>query len=493
MTLGLGLGTFLVSLDFAIANVAIPNISGDLAVSPSQGTWIITSFTAANAIALPLTGWLVQRFGEARLFVVSCLLFTLTSFLCGMAPNIDTLILLRIAQGAVCGPMLPLSQAILLRHFPPHLKGMAMAVVSMAVTVAPLMGPIVGGSITDNWSWPWIFFINVPLGVFAAALVWFTIHNWETPRVRPPIDVIGLLLLIVGVSALQVLLDKGQEVGWFESTFAVTLGLVAAVALTYFVVWELTDKHPVVDLQLLGDRNFLIGTLATSLPWGALFAGMVVFPLWLQTNMGYTPTWAGIATAAFGVFIMIFTPFVGRFLTRMNLKYLLSASFFFLWFGAFLAGRLNTEATLWSAAFPRLIQGMGLGLFFVPLLTITLSNMPQARMASATGLFYFSRTLAGSIGVSIGVTIWDRRAIFHHTHLAEVVNPATNLGADLQPLLHRLHELGPAGMEALERLMARQANILAANDLFFAASCLLPPILLLVWLAKPPFTPGGRG
>ena len=493
MTLGLGLGTFLVSLDFAIANVSIPNIPGDLAVSPSQGTWAITSFAAANAIALPLTGWLAQRFGEVRLFVASGVLFTIASLLCGLAPDMNSLILFRILQGVVSGPMLPLSQAILLHHFPLHLKGLAMAVVSMAVTVAPLTGPIIGGAITDNLSWPWIFFINVPLGMLAAALVWFTIHKHDTPSVRIPMDRVGLALLVIGVAALQVLLDKGREVDWFESTFAIYLGVLAALAIAYFIVWELSNDHPVVNLRLFGDRNFLIGVIGTSLPWGAVMAGMVVFPLWLQTNMGYTATWAGVAAGAVGVFIMLFTPFVGRFLTRLNLKYLLTVSFFLLWFSMLLGSRMSTEVSIWTAAFPRLVQGMALGLFFVPLLTIALSNMPQKRMASATGLFYFTRTLAGSIGVSIGITFWDRRTSFHHARLAEVTDPTGATDGRLQELLFRLQELGPAGFEALERLLSRQANMLATNDFFYAVSWMLPPILMLLWFARPPFKPGGRG
>ncbi|MDD3650080.1 DHA2 family efflux MFS transporter permease subunit [Immundisolibacter sp.] len=490
MTLGLGLGTFLVSLDFAVANVAIPNISGDLAVSPSQGTWAITSFTAANAIALPLTGWLARRFGEVRLFVAAGLLFTLFSLLCGLSPNLETLVVMRVLQGVVSGPMLPLSQSLLLRHFPAHLKGMALAVVSMTVTVAPLTGPIIGGAITDNWSWPWIFFINLPLGLLAAALVWSTLRDRETERARLPIDGVGLALLMIWVTALQVLLDKGQEIDWFASSFGLALGIAAAVALVVFVIWELGDRHPVVDLTLYGDRNFFIGAMATSLPWSILFAGLVVFPLWLQTNMGYTPTWAGVATAAFGVFIMLLTPVVGRLLGRINLKYLLTLSFSLLWLGTYLGSRANTDATLWDAALPRLVQGAGLGMFFVPLLTIALSNMPPQRLAAATGLFYFTRTLAGSIGVSLGITVWDRRETLHHARLAEL------FGSDA---LARMWDYGgermasalPAQYALAERLLARQANMLGFNDLFYASCWLLPPLLLLVWLAKPPFVAAG--
>lgn len=490
MTLGLGLGTFLVALDFAVANVAIPNISGNLAVSPSQGTWAITSFTAANAVALPLTGWLARRFGEVRLFVGAGLLFTVFSLLCGLAPNLEILVLMRILQGIVSGPMLPLSQALLLRNFPAHMKGMALAVVSMTVTIAPLMGPIIGGAITDNWSWPWIFYINLPLGVLAAGLVWTTLRDRETERTTPPIDTLGLTLLVIWVAALQILLDKGQEIDWFASPTGVALGVVALMGIAYFVIWELGHDHPVVDLRLYADRNFFIGAIATALPWAVLYSGLVVFPLWLQTSMGYTPTWAGVATASFGVFIMILTPFVGRLLGRINLKYLLSVSFFLLWLGTLLASRMNTDASLADLAFPRLIQGAGLGLFFVPLLTIALSNMPPQRLAAATGVFYFTRTLAGSIGVSVGISVWDRRETFHHARLAELFGPDA-LARMLDYGGERLAAALPAQFVLAERALARQAAILGANDLFYASCWLLPPFLLLVWLAKPPFIAGG--
>jgi DHA2 family multidrug resistance protein len=328
------------------------------------------------------------------------------------------------------------------------------------------------------------------LGVLAAGLVWATLGERETERAELPIDLVGVGLLVVWVTALQVLLDKGQEIDWFASPLGLALGIVAALALIVFVIWELGDRHPVVDLTLYRDRNFFIGAMATSLPWAVLFAGLVVFPLWLQTNMGYTPTWAGVATASFGLFIMLLTPIVGRLLGRINLKYLLTVSFFFLWLGTYLASRMNTDTSIWHAALPRLVQGAGLGMFFVPLLTIALSNMPPQRLAAATGVFYFTRTLAASIGVSLGITVWDRRETLHHARLAEVFGPDAlarlwTYGGE------RVADALPAQYVLAERLLARQANMLGANDLFYASCWLLPPLLALVWLARPPFIAGG--
>ena len=490
MTIGLGLGTFLVSLDFAIANVAIPNISGNMAASASQGTWAITSFAAANAVALPLTGWLAKRFGEVRLFVGSAILFTLASLLCGLATNLPTLIGWRIVQGLVSGPMLPLSQAILLHHFPVRLKGMAMAVVSMTVTIAPLTGPILGGLITDNWSWPWIFYINIPLGVLCAALVWFSLRDHETDRVNLPIDKVGLLLLVIAVVCLQVLVDKGRELDWLNSTQIIVLAILVVISVSYLIIWELGDDHPVIDIRLFADRNFFIGTIATSLTWAGLFASLVMFPLWLQTRMGYTATWAGITTASFGIFIMILTPFVGRFLAQMNLKYLLSLSFFLLWWGLTASGSINTQATPWDMAWPRMIMGAGLGLFFVPLLTIALSNVPQHRMASATGMFYFTRTLAGSIGASLGITAWERREIFHHARLTETISEADLLNSGINGA-GVIAEQGQAGYLLTEHAIWQQASLLGMNDLLYLISLLVPPLLILIWFARPPFVAGG--
>ncbi|RLA09559.1 MAG: MFS transporter [Gammaproteobacteria bacterium] len=490
MTIGLGLGTFLVSLDFAISNVSIPNISGVMAASPSQGTWAITSFAAANAVALPLTGWLAKRFGEVHLFVGSAILFTLASLFCGMSTNLPTLIGWRIVQGLVSGPMLPLSQAILLHHFPARMKGMAMAVVSMTVTIAPLTGPIVGGLITDNWSWPWIFYINIPLGIVCAAMVWFSLRGHETDRTALPIDRVGLALLVVGVVFLQVLVDKGRELDWLNSAVIVAMLVVVVIVVTYLVIWELGDEHPVIDIRLFADRNFFIGTMATSLTWAGLFASLVMFPLWLQTRMGYTATWAGITTASFGVFIMIFTPFVGRFLAQMNLKYLLTVSFFLLWLGLTASGSITTQASAWDMAWPRMIMGAGLGLFFVPLLTIALSNIPQHRMASATGMFYFTRTLAGSIGASLGITLWERREIFHHARLAETITAADviNNGANGAGIIA---QQGQVGYGLAEFAIWQQSSLLGMNDVLYLTSLLVPPLLIMIWFARPPFVAGG--
>src|SRR5215472_1616485 len=312
-TLAVSLATFMNVLDVSIANVSIPAIAGDLGVSPNQGTWVITSFAVANAISVPLTGWLSQRFGNVKLFLATVVLFVVASLLCGLAPSMGMLILFRVIQGAVAGPMIPLSQTLLLASYPREKAGTALAMFSLTVLVAPVVGPLLGGWITDNISWPWIFFINVPVGLIAAALTWVLYRDRDTPTRRTPIDAGGLILLVVWVGALQVMLDKGKDLDWFGSGVIVALAIVAALAFALFLVWELTEEHPVVDLRLFARRNFWTGTLSISLSYGAYFGSIVLLPLWLQQYMGYTATQAGMALAPVGVLALILTPLVGKY------------------------------------------------------------------------------------------------------------------------------------------------------------------------------------
>jgi MFS transporter, DHA2 family, multidrug resistance protein len=285
-TVALSLATFMNVLDTSIANVSLPSIAGDLGVSPDQGTWVITSFGVANAIALPLTGWLTRRFGQVRLFTLSVFLFVIASFLCALAPSLGVLIGFRILQGAVAGPMIPLSQSLLLSSYPKSKSGSALGMWSVTTLVAPVVGPVLGGWITDNIAWPWIFYINVPVGIVAGLVTWFVYRRRETPTARVPIDRIGLVLLVLWVGALQILLDQGKDLDWFNSGEIVALAVVALVGFTLFLIWELTDKHPIVDLSLFRRRNFWVSTLAMLLAYGAFFGNVVLLPLWLQQYMG---------------------------------------------------------------------------------------------------------------------------------------------------------------------------------------------------------------
>ncbi|MGI9246041.1 MAG: DHA2 family efflux MFS transporter permease subunit, partial [Steroidobacteraceae bacterium] len=288
----LALGTFMQVLDTTIANVSLPTIAGSLGVAPNQGTWVITSFAVSNGIAVPLTGWLMQRFGVVRTFAVSVALFTLASFLCGMAWSFESLILFRVMQGAVSGPMIPGSQTLLMAIFPGSKRGSALAIWSMTTLVAPIMGPVLGGYISDNYSWPWIFLINVPIGALAALICWRALGKHETPLRKVPIDGIGLALLVVWVGALQIMLDTGKDLGWFDSAQIVSLSVVSAVVFVAFLIWQAYEKNPIVDLSFFKERDFVVGLLLTCVGYSLFFANVVILPLWLQTNLGYTATWA---------------------------------------------------------------------------------------------------------------------------------------------------------------------------------------------------------
>ncbi len=493
LTLSLSLATFMQVLDTSIANVAIPSIAGDLGVSPNQGTWVITSFAVSNAIALPLTGWLAKRCGEVKLFVAATQLFTLASWLCGLSVNLPMLVAFRVLQGAVAGPLIPLSQSLLLANYPKERQGMARAFWSMTVVGAPIFGPILGGWISDNISWPWIFYINLPVGLSAGYLSWQLLKNRETAMVRQPIDAVGLGLLVVGVGSLQILLDKGNELDWFGSSLIVMLAVVAAIALSCFIVWELTAPHPVVDLSLFAKRNFTVGTIAVSLGYMAFFANVVILPLWLQTQMGYTATWAGLATAPIGLLPLVLSPLVGRNLQKIDLRLLVSLSFSTFAAVSFWNSGFTTQVGFWQLALPRLVQGIGVATFFIPLTAMLLSGLPANRLASASGLATFLRILAGSFGTSLGITLWERREAFHHAQLTEQITAFNPLASQTLEHLRKLGFSGAAGFAQLARMITDQAYMLATDDFFWLLGWLFLGLLFLVWFARPPFTAAAGG
>ena len=486
LTMGLSLGTFMQVLDTSIANVSLPAIAGDLAVSQNQGTWIITSFTVSNAIALPLTGWLSRRFGDVRLFVSATLLFTLASGLCGLAPTLPLLIAARVLQGACAGPMIPLSQSLLLNNYPPEKRGLALALWSITVVVAPILGPILGGWITDNLSWPWIFYINLPVGMLAAFLTWCVISKRCSLTQIVPIDGIGLGLLVLGVGTLQVLLDQGNDLDWFESSTIVTMAIVAVIALSIFIVWELTDTHPVVDLRFFTQRNFLVGTVVLSVGYLVFFGNMVILPLWLQTNMGYTATWAGLAAAPVGVVPVFLSAFVGKNMNKLDLRLWATFSFFVFAATSFWSSTFNTDVTFQQIVLPRFLMGFGIATFFVPLTSLTLAGIPQHLMASATGLSNFSRIVAGSFGTAISITLWERRADYHHSILVTHVTTLDPAYGDALTAASGNLENPATPLALLDQMTNQQAVLLATDDLFWLSGCLFAMLMLAVWLAKPP-------
>jgi DHA2 family multidrug resistance protein len=491
VTLALSLATFMQVLDTTIANVALPTIAGNLGAATSQGTWVITSFGVANAIAIPLTGWLAKRYGEVKLFLISTILFVLTSWLCGLASNLNMLIFFRILQGAVAGPMIPLSQSLLMASYPNAKKGMALALWSMTVIVAPIFGPILGGYISDNWHWGWIFFINIPVGIFAVAIAWKQLRHRETPTVQQPIDMMGLILLALGVGCLQIMLDQGKDLDWFHSNEILILGIVSLISLTYLIIWELTDRHPIIDLSLFRTRNFTVGTSAIAIGFMIYFGNIVLLPLLLQTQMGYTATWAGLAAAPIGIIPVIMSPIIGKNAHRVDMRWLVTISFAIYALCFFWRSTFAPSMDFNYVVLPQVVQGIGVACFFMPLTTISLSGLRPDQIASASSLSNFLRVLGGSIGASVTTTLWENREAAHHAVLTQNISLYDNASI---AWFHALSALGlsqqqQAGFTAQE--ITRQGSILGANEVFWLSGWLFIALTLVIWFARPPFRQGG--
>jgi len=493
-TLSLSLATFMNVLDSSIANVSLPSISGDLGVSISQGTWVITSFGVANAISVPLTGWLTQRFGAVRLFTLSVILFVIASTLCGLAPSIELLIAFRVLQGFVAGPMIPLSQTLLLSTYPPQKAGTALALWGVTTLVAPVAGPLLGGYITDNWTWPWIFYINIPVGIFAAFITWSIYHKRETPTVKRPIDGVGLGMLVLWVGSLQIMLDKGKELDWFNSPVIVALAVIVVVAFAVFIAWELTDEHPVVDIRLFAGRNFAFGAATLSIAYGLFFGNVVLLPLWLQQYMGYTATSAGMALAPVGVLAIVLTPIVGRNVAKWDPRWMATGAFILFALVLWMRSKFTSDTDFGTILLPTLIQGGAMAFFFIPLTTLTLAGLPPSRIPAAAGLSNFVRITMGAMGTSIATTLWDNRATLHHQHLVEQM--ALN-GTALDSATTALTQAGvplSGAYASINRLVDVQAFTKAADDIFIASAVTFLFLIFTIWFTKrPPKIAGGAG
>lgn len=485
------LGTFMQVLDTTIANVSIPTISGDLAVSSDQGTWVITSFAVSNGISVPLTGWLMQRFGVVRTFVASVALFTLASLLCGLAWSLPTLVAFRVLQGAVSGPMIPGSQALLLMLFPPAKRGLALAVWSMTTLVAPIVGPILGGWISDNWSWPWIFFINLPVGLGASLVCWRYLRGHETQTRRIPVDWWGFGLLVVWVGALQIMLDKGKDLDWFASPQIVLLGVVALVGFVAFLIWELTETHPIVDLSLFASRDFTIAALVMCLGYGVFFANLVLLPLLLQTQLGYNATWAGLVAAPSGIVAVLLSPLVGRISGRVDARWIVGLALVAFAASYFMRANLTPQASFAQFVLPLLVQGIGMATFFVSVLAILLHGLPPSRVPNASGVSNFARIVAGSFAASVVTTAWDHREAVHQTRLVEAATPGSPGFDAAAGVLQSGGAGGDVALGALAHQVSNQAYFMGAVDIFWVSGWLVLALSALLLFARRATAQGG--
>jgi DHA2 family multidrug resistance protein len=471
----LALSNFVVVLDITIANVSVPHISGNLAVAPSQGTWVITSYSVAEAICVPLTGWLAARFGAVRVFLIALMGFGLFSTLCGLSQSLPELIGFRVMQGLFGGPIMPMSQTLLLRIFPPKKASMALGIWAMTTVSAPIAGPILGGLISDNWSWHWIFFINLPIVILCGVVTRALTTRYETPTVKAPIDFIGLALLVVWVGALQIMLDKGAEDDWFSSPFIITLAIVAAIGFVAFLIWELTDAHPVVDLRVFRHRGFSVALITQCASYGSFFAMVVLIPLFLQTNLDYTATVAGQAMGFMGVLAVVMSPIVAQLSGKFDLRLLIS--FGVAWIGVMAFLRINTITGIdfYHVAMPLFLQGFGMPFFFVGTTALAMSSVLPRETASAAGLQNFARTLSGAFAASLSNTVWDHDTKRAHAELSGLIHPPASL-----------MQQGDVGRMMLDRLVNTEAVTLATNAVFLDCALVLSLAACFIWLAPKP-------
>lgn len=484
-TIALSIGSFMNVLDSTIVNVSLSHIAGNFAVAPSQGTWVITSYAVSEAIFLVLIGWLTKRLGIVKQYIGSTLLFTLASVLCGIAPTFEFLLCARVFQGVVGASMIPLSQTLLLSIYPKEKKSLAIGIWSMTVIVAPILGPIIGGWITDQLSWRWCFYINLPFGIFSSVMVYkiFKQRMKEEKIEKVPIDVIGLIFLILGVGSLQLLLDKGNDLDWFSSNFIIALGVISTISLICLFIWEWNHKNPIVKIRLYANRNFLIASICLFISLSIFFSSVVTIPMWLQNFMGYNSTQSGLTVASSGVAILMVTPFLGVYLPKLDSRKVIAIGFFTFSLVSILGANYNPETTKSYISINRFFSGFGLGLFFMPLSLLSLSEISDSDIAAASGLFNFIKNLGSSVATSLSVNYWNNRQAINHQSIIENVNTGnTNFIQWMSMIPGTVDEK----LQTLDRIISNQSAIMGINDMMVLSGIGILFLIPIVFLAKKP-------
>src|SRR5271169_1165794 len=491
------LAAFMEVLDTSIANVALPYIAGNLGASNDQSTWILTSYLVSNAVVLPISGWFSGLLGRKRFFILCLTIFTISSLLCGIAPSLGAIIIFRILQGAGGGGLQPLAQAILADSFPPEKRGLAFALYAVTVIVAPTVGPTLGGWITDNYTWRWIFFINIPVGILSVLLVYRLIDDppWATRKsgVASRIDYIGISLLVLGIGALQIMLDKGQEDDWFGSHFITTLAILAVVGLVSLVIWELYSKDPIIDIRMYRSSNFVQANVMIFILGLVLFAALVMLPLFLQTLLGYTAQSAGLVLSGGGLFLLFMTPLIGILSGKIQAKYLIAFGWFTVALGMFYSSReLQLGLSFRAAAWLRVFQVFGLSFLFVPINLSSYIGMPPEKSGSVAGLMNFMRNIGSSVGTSMVTTVIARRAQVHQVYLVGNITPgATNFSEAVAGLTGRILAAGVGAAQAgkvayalIYRTVIAQATTLAYIDTYILLGTIALVMFVLSFCLK---------
>lgn len=468
--------TLMVIVDTSIVNVSLDHIRGSLSAGIDEATWSITSYLAANAIIIPMTGWLGRFFGRKRVLLFSIILFTLSSFLCGLAWNIQSLVCFRILQGLAGGSLQPISQSILLETFPPHQHGVAMAVFGIGIMFGPIIGPVLGGWITDSWSWHWIFYINIPVGIFSALMAKVFIE--DPPYIKNTkikIDYWGLAFLAIGVGCLQMILDRGHRLDWFSSHFIVALGMLSIIAIILFIIVESFTEHPIVNLRILKNYSFSLGNIVVFFVVFNLFGSIVLLPVYLQNLMGYTAMLSGLVLMPGGIAALVAMPIAGILISRINPKIIISIGIALSAYSTYLMSLFNQHADFITILLPRLFMGFGMGFIMVPLFTLTLSHIRKEEMGNATSIFNLLRNLGGSFGVAFSATLLTRRAQFHQVRLVDNLTPFDmpylwNSHQISQTLQYRGFDqvLAPRGsLAVLYEKLLQEASMMSFNDVFY--------------------------
>ncbi len=473
---------FIAVLNMTIANVSVPHIAGNLGATASQGTWVITAYAIGEAITVPLTGWFAARFGAIKVFVVSMVMFGLFSIVCGLSDSLGLLVIARVFQGFSGGPLMPLSQTLLLRLFPKDKAGLAIGMWSMTTLVAPVLGPIVGGYVCDEYSWPWVFFLNSPIVIICGFFAWEILKDYVEPLVKKPIDVTGLVLLIIWVVTLQLVLDEGKDLDWFSSDKIVILSIISFIGFVSFIIWEFYEEHPVVDLKIFRHRGFTISVLTVSLAFGAYFGANVLTPLWLQTLMGYTGTQAGLAACWTGLAGLVVAPFVAKAATTTDARKLVFVGVLWLGLMTFWRGIANTDMAFIDVMLPLLFMGFGLPFFFIPSMGLSLSSVERNEVDSAAGLLNFVRTLSGAFSTSFVATAWSNKTIENHVHLVSITDSDSSVRIAMEH----------SGMskdlinQTINMMINKQSVMLATNQVMITLSVVFVFAAIIIWGAPKP-------
>jgi len=499
VTLAVMIPTLVEILDTSVANVALGHIQGSLSAGQEEVTWVLTSYLVANAVVIPMSGWLARLLGRKRYLLLSLIVFTASSLLCGTATSLAQLIFFRIVQGVGGGGLQPMSQAILLESFPPRERGLAMAIFGMGVVLGPIMGPLLGGWLTDTMSWRWIFYINLPVGILAMFMVIGFVFDPPYQQRRESgekVDYVGLTLLCVGIGSLQIVLDKGQQDDWFSSDFILALSLVSAICLVSLVFWELRHKNPVVDFRVFKNVSFATGNIIMFLGFFAFFGSIVLLPMYLQGLMGYTAFLAGMVLGPGGALALIIMPVVGKLTQRVDSRFILGVGLLINSYALFYMAGFNLQIDFDAAVTGRIIQGLGMPMFFVSLSFLTYATIPRSQMNNASAIFNLLRNLGGSFGVAFVTTLLARRTQFHHARLAEhftpwdtgVANTLDNLQAGLAATLGEFTDTALMAKAVVYRYLQREAAAMAYNDAFHIQAMLFLGMLGIIWIMRKPPT-----